>query len=228
MNTRPTPSVPSLPALHPWCSRRYRSQGFTLSELLIVILIIVILFGLSFPMVTTVRAQALSVKCLSNLRQIGLGALTWSQDNRGYLMPGNWSNHTENTMLCDLGVPAQVMECPLFRGPATEEGLASSYGMNQTLTWGGPGPGSDGDGAYLWGNEDRYYWIAANTRMAAVRNPGEKIYFMDATYFVAGYWWSFNRPHNRKANIVWMDGHASAEPSDFGSMYPTGVYSCFP
>jgi prepilin-type N-terminal cleavage/methylation domain-containing protein/prepilin-type processing-associated H-X9-DG protein len=55
-------------------------RGFTLIELLVVIAIIAILAAILFPVFARARENARRTACLSNMKQIGLGAMMYAQD----------------------------------------------------------------------------------------------------------------------------------------------------
>lgn len=59
---------------------RPRRAGFTLIELLVVIAIIAILAAILFPVFAQARAKARSATCISNLKQLTLGFVMYSQD----------------------------------------------------------------------------------------------------------------------------------------------------
>ena len=57
-----------------------KTKGFTLIELLVVIAIIAILASILFPVFAQAREKGRQASCLSNQRQLGLGALQYAQD----------------------------------------------------------------------------------------------------------------------------------------------------
>ena len=89
-------------------------RGFTLIELLVVIAIIAILAAILFPVFARAREKARQASCSSNLKQIALGALMYTQDYDEVTVPaGNWDGkeywqltiypYTNNT---------QIFHCP--------------------------------------------------------------------------------------------------------------------
>ncbi len=195
-------------------------RGFTLIELLVVIAIIAILASMLLPALSKARAAAQSIKCVSQLKQIGLSGALYTHDSNQcvtYSGPDSgiplWT--TQVAPYCGIAMDGQaisadaaektIYKCPTDPNPTLTSGWdvarfgkGNSYGQNRSL-----------DADYFAGGD------RVGRQITAIKSPAECCYIMETTaapltwisYEFGKGWAKF--PHNNADNILYLDGHVA-------------------
>src|SRR5262245_189078 len=96
MSTKIKANVPGLAMMNPLSPN---SSAFTLIELLAVIAIIAILASMLLPALSKAKQRAQMVKCLNNLKQIGIGMKLYVDDYRETFPPAASSQYNSAVAL---------------------------------------------------------------------------------------------------------------------------------
>jgi prepilin-type N-terminal cleavage/methylation domain-containing protein/prepilin-type processing-associated H-X9-DG protein len=214
-----------------------RKSGFTLIELLVVIAIIAILASILFPVFARARENARRSSCASNLKQIGLGILQYTQDYDEHYPQaiwGTWQNRGTYTAWYEPGVPAGSPASKF----AFNDGIAPTNGGNW-VSW--------MDIIYPYVKSLQVFSCPSSTQpayfpsygynrlisrspigetqgiaLARIQRPAEVILLLDYndlsavyangndysnTYFNGAAWWPKIWPHLDGTNICYTDGH---------------------
>jgi prepilin-type N-terminal cleavage/methylation domain-containing protein/prepilin-type processing-associated H-X9-DG protein len=116
----------------PLLRKNRQRAAFTLLELLVVIAIIAILASILFPVFARARENARRTSCQSNLKQLALAWIQYTQDNDSR-MP--WYNYTgsEMTFVEPYVKNSQIFACPSriknFTYPAFSTYYGTQYGL---------------------------------------------------------------------------------------------------
>ena len=165
------------------------TSAFTLIELLVVIAIIAILAAILFPVFAQAREKARQTACLSNMKQIGLALLQYSQDYDEqmvscYYGDAGWTNsNADNYKWMDAIQPyvksEDVFNCPSQSFPAPGNigkykfKSGTNYGSYGIMgTYDEPGPPTPPTSRIPYGGE--------RVSMAQVANPASTAWVMDA------------------------------------------------
>ena len=210
-----------------------KTYRFTLIELLTVITVIIILISILLPSLAKVKTLSKSINCLNNLKQLGIAACYYQNDNQEYFMPHmmpgrRWTNlfldekySSGKTMLCPSVKNIYASQYINNAVPHSSDASAKpDYGYNSFYLADAPGYGKTTEEALII------------LKIFQVKRPSLVICMSDdydagATYYSNGdaylrpYYKAdsngqFDARHQSSVNILWTDGHVLDKRSRFG------------
>lgn len=111
---------------------KHNREGFTLIELLVVIAIISLLAAILFPVFARARENARRTSCMSNLKQIGLGFMQYTQDFDEKFPPAIWfeGTYTNNSSykIASTALPGQT-HMPAYKYSYSNGATSAQYNL---------------------------------------------------------------------------------------------------
>jgi prepilin-type N-terminal cleavage/methylation domain-containing protein/prepilin-type processing-associated H-X9-DG protein len=151
---------------------RGKHTGFTLIELLVVIAIIAILAAILFPVFARARENARRAGCMSNLKQITLGMMQYSQDYDERLPAYNGgSTRGGVSPFYHVAIDPYVKSRQLYRCPSARDLTGATWESLQYPTYGFNGQGGSG-----------YMYQYEGTALAEIEEPSITWMLVEQTY----------------------------------------------
>ena len=209
----------------------YGVKAFTLIELLVVIAIIAILAAILFPVFARARENARRSSCQSNLKQVGLGMMQYTQDYDESLPQGGYAGPPYVwTVFTPYIKSDQIWRCPsaYARSGQTDAYVDHTYAMNfylhsydttkgpkkivsfsapsQTVSFADATPDTtNGEYDLLW--PPRNWGNGCNVPALYSTASGGPVGCLDDR-------------HLETVNVLWLDGHVKAQK--IASLRPPG------
>jgi len=204
-----------------------RLRGFSLLELLVVVVVLTTLLIVLLPALQRGRETARRAVCGSQLRQIGVGVATYTQENDDYLPRSTHSAYGYGTvpwgyaLIPQLAPGQQAVAGPefdrlfrtLYRCPSDKRTATWSYGKS---VW--PELTSAEAGDVVGQASGPTY-----PRLASIPRPANTILFAEllsssmADHVMAHFWLIGGAPevdmrrHGTLSNFLFFDGHVAAD-----------------